>query len=215
LPGAYIDVDGSMWTTSTTIPTDPDPSTSFTIVANEPSLSAAQYDFIVVDESDYAKAQPFSTARSARITNFPIVAYSEPIENAVHIVVKPTPSDSTVTIDSIPTKNVDVSVGDTILVKVSKYGYVAYNEAITIDSKYLGQTVSIEPVLEACGVTEPYCTGYVAPEPTTTTDGCDSGDLLCQYKAYLPYAAIGAVIIFMMMQNPRSSNQSQSPAYRG
>lgn len=207
----YIDLAGaSLWTRDFAY-NDISTANTFTITVEKPGLYPDTYDFIAVDKGDHDKPMPFNVARIAKST-VTIEKYTEPRKDPVHITVVPTPSDANVKIDGIPIRETDVSAGAVVKIEVTKYGYTNYYYSFVAPANYIGQILEFPVSMEPCSITEPTCGGYVPPVVRPDDSGCSAGDLLCQYKAYIPYALAGVVLLVLMMPKKSQSDYHDHPS---
>jgi hypothetical protein len=197
------------------------------------ALTSDTWDFMVIDKGDFlTKVPPYDSSRTASLTGVRISTAPVDPNGKPSVVVGSNAPDAQITISGSSSGTVEGwstatyigQFGESVTITIMATGYMPYTHTLNLQSG----TTPFTALLSPCSASTPGCAGYVAP-PCTSDASCGSGqtctggkcvgatglctgsdtitNLLCQYKDYIPYILVGAVLLFAMM--PSQPKQQQ------
>jgi hypothetical protein len=190
----------------------------------DPVDTADTYDIMVIDYGDYNnKSAPYNTMRSAIVKNFQISPYYPEDQPVLKITCVPNSARIIYGGHTIGTGSATLTGDLNQLVEITfeNSGYMVETVSHVMSSGVNTMPVQLKP----CNTSQVGCYGYTSPPCfadsdcnngqtctggkciSNATGSCTDGDtitnLLCQYKDYIPYAVVGAILLFAMMPSEK------------
>jgi len=83
------------------------------------------------------------------------------------------------------------------------YEFFAVDEEDYNKTNYANDRIGARTVVVVRDPTLPVVTPPTTETPDSSDSGCEEGDILCEYKDYIPYIAIGVVLLLVVMGGKR------------